>query len=202
MAFGRHERRVADLWRGMFLSLDDWTKTIVEWAPEAQRILELGCGEGSSTMKLASAFPNARIDAVDIASNIGRLYTGVHANVRFQIAYAEDLAEREHGSYDLIILSDVLHHVPAAMRESLMTAVRTLLAPAGVLAFKDWHRNIAPIYFFAYASDRWLTGDRIAYLTRNEARHLLKEWFGEQSISAERSIAPWTNNYAMRIVVP
>jgi len=197
--FGRHERLIADWWRGMFMSLDHWTRTIGAWAPQPRRILELGCGEGYSTNRLAAAYPDAVIDAVDIAAHIGRLYEGPPERVRFRIVTAEDLACECPGAYDLIIVTDVLHHIPHAARCSFLDAIRILLAPGGVLAFKDWHRNRAPIYYLGYFADRWLTGDRIAYLTRAEARQLLAGVFGADRISAEQTIAPWFNNYALKI---
>jgi 2-polyprenyl-6-hydroxyphenyl methylase/3-demethylubiquinone-9 3-methyltransferase len=183
----------------MFLDLDQWVHTLGLWVPRPARILELGCGEGYSTSRLAKAFPDAMIDAVDIGAHIGRLYQGPLDRVRFTIVTAEQLAEEAPGSFDLIVVTDVLHHVPSPARASLLGAVRTLLAPGGVLAFKDWHRNWAPIYFLGYAADRWLTGDRIAYLTRAEARSLLKESFGADCISDERTLAPWSNNYAIMV---
>jgi 2-polyprenyl-6-hydroxyphenyl methylase/3-demethylubiquinone-9 3-methyltransferase len=197
--FGRHERLIANLWRGMFVSLDHWTRTVGFWSASPSRILEMGCGEGYSTIRLAAAYPDATIDAVDIATHIGRLYEGPVDRVRFRMISAEALAEEAPGRYDLIVITDVLHHIPAAERGSFLAAVRTLLAPGGVLAFKDWHRNFSPIYYLCYAADRWLTGDRIAYLTRTEARALLAETFGADCISAARNIAPWSNNYAMLV---
>ena len=197
--FGRHERLIADAWRGMFLNLDQWVQTLSQWTLRPGRILELGCGEGYSTIRLAKAFPDAVIDAVDIGAHIGRLYQGPVDRVRFRIVTAEQLARERPGSFDLIVVTDVLHHVPSAARASFLAAVRTLLAPGGVLAFKDWHRNWAPIYFLGYAADRWLTGDRITYLTRAEARSLLKESFGTDCISDERTLAPWSNNYAIKV---
>ena len=197
--FGRHERLVSDLWRGMFMSVDHWTRTIGTWAPDPKRILELGCGEGCSTTRIAALYPNAVIDAVDVASHAGRLYEGPTDRVRFRVITAENLARECPGAYDLIVITDVLHHVPHGERDSFLAAVRILLAPGGVLAFKDWHRNAAPIYYLGYAADRWLTGDRIAYLTRAEARQLLAGTFGADCVSAEQTIAPWLNNYALKI---
>jgi len=197
--FGRHERLIANLWRGMFMSVDHWTRTIGTWAPQPKRILELGCGEGCSTTRLVAAYPDAAIDAVDIASQAGRLYEGPTDRVRFRVITAEELARECPGAYDLIVVTDVLHHVPHHARASFLGAIRTLLAPDGMLAFKDWHRNRAPIYYLGYAADRWLTGDRIAYLTRAEARQLLAGTFGADCVSAEQTIAPWFNNYALKI---
>ena len=200
--FGRHERLIASLWRSLFVSLDHWTQTVGSWAPAPMRILELGCGEGCSTIKLARAYPDATIDAVDIGQHIGRLYQSPPERVRFRIISAGALAQESPGAYDLIVVTDVLHHIPPDARASFLAAVRTLLATGGVLAFKDWHRNIAPIYYLGYAADRWLTGDRIAYLTRTEARRLLRGIFGADCLAEECNIAPWSNNYAMKICVP
>ena len=197
--FGRHERLISNLWRGMFFSVGHWTRTIGSWVSQPQRVLELGCGEGCSTILLAAAYPDAVIDAVDIAPHIGRLYQAPPERVRFRVIAAEDLAKECPAAYDLIVVSDVLHHIPQGARLSFLMAVRTLLAPGGVLAFKDWHRNRSPIYYLGYASDRWLTGDRIAYLTRTEARDLLTGIFGPDCVCAEETIAPWFNNYALKI---
>lgn len=198
-AFGKHERKVSELWRAIFVDLDAWTAAVREWAPGATRILELGCGEGYSTERLAAAFPEAQIDAVDIADNIGQLYQGPRDKVQFRQIFAEELAAQQPGSYDLIILADVIHHVPKAARQSLLKAVRTLLAPGGVLLFKDWARNHTPIYYFGYASDRWLTGDRIEYLTPGEASEMLRSIFGPASLVSGKRIRPWQNNYAFMV---
>lgn len=198
-AFGKHERKVSELWRAIFVDLDAWIAAVRDWVPDAHRILELGCGEGYSTERLAAAYPEARIDAVDIADNIGRLYQGRREQVQFRQIFAEELAAQQPGAYDLIILADVIHHVPKAARQSLLEAVRTLLAPGGTLLFKDWARDRTPIYYVGYASDRWLTGDRIEYLTPNEADDMLCGVFGASSLVSEKRIRPWQNNYAFMV---
>jgi 2-polyprenyl-6-hydroxyphenyl methylase/3-demethylubiquinone-9 3-methyltransferase len=197
-AFGPFERQVAEAWRALFFNLDDWIGMAAGWAPGARRILELGCGEGYSTERLAALFPQAEILAVDIAANIGRLYAGPRDRVQFRIAYAEDLAKELPGQFDLIVLTDVLHHVPGPLRSSLLAAAHDLLAPGGVLAFKDWERRWSPIHALAYSADRWLTGDRISYLTLREARTALAETFGAAALGPTRHIAPWAHNYAIR----
>lgn len=184
----------------MFLDLADWTATVRKWQPQPRRLLELGCGEGYSTELLVAAFPDATIEAIDIADNIGRLYGGPPERVRFRRISAEELADEAPASFDLVILSDVLHHVPGEARSSLLGAVRRLLSAGGVLAFKDWHRDYSPIYWAGWGSDTILTGDKVAYLTRTEARELLMQAFGKNSIADEATIAPWSNNYAFKIV--
>ena len=41
-----------------------------------RRILEVGCGEGAVSERLAALYPNAEITAIDITPNVGRLYAG------------------------------------------------------------------------------------------------------------------------------
>ncbi len=108
----------------------------------------------------------------------------------------QEVAASEPGQYDLVVLCDVLHHVPIDLRQDLLDAIRMAMAPGGTLVFKDWQRNYAPIHWLCYASDRWLTGDRISYMTREEMRERLARSFGGAALIAEARVAPWWNNIA------
>ncbi|MGK2911966.1 MAG: class I SAM-dependent methyltransferase [Sphingobium sp.] len=185
----------------MFVDVAHWTGVVAGWCPKPRRILEVGCGEGYSTARLVEAFPGIPLNAIDIAANIGRLYDGPVGAATFRIAYVEEIAAESPATYDLVVLSDVLHHVPSAQRESLLRAIHAVLEPGGMLAIKDWHRAAAkPIHWAVYGSDRYLTGDRVQYLKREEAREMLSDVFGDDGIVAETSIRPWTNNFAFHIV--
>jgi 2-polyprenyl-6-hydroxyphenyl methylase/3-demethylubiquinone-9 3-methyltransferase len=167
-----------------------------QWKPRADRILEVGCGEGAVTQRLKTSYPDAKITAIDITPRVGRLYRGLLDNVRFIRCDVQDIAATESGQYDLVVLSDVLHHVPLELRQGLLDAVRTALAPDGTFVFKDWQRSCTPIHWLCYASDRWLTGDRISYMTRNEMRERLALAFGDAALVDEARVAPWWNNIA------
>ena len=198
-SFGPYEPQISNLWRSIFIDVPAWTATVCKWAPDARRILEVGCGEGYSTARLVDAFPDRHIDAIDIGDHLGRLYDGPADRASFRKVPVQDVAQESPGHYDLVILSDVIHHVPPADRKSLLQGVRDAMAHDGVLAFKDWHRSRAPIHFAVHASDRWLTGDRVSYLRRDEARDLISSVFGTDSITAEASIRPWKSNFAFRV---
>lgn len=197
--FGRHEPRIANLWRSMFLDLDDWTAKVRSWHPSPRRVLEVGCGEGYSTARLAKAFPEAEIVAIDIMPQVGRLYDGPEHRVDFRMQTAESLAEAEPGSFDLVIMCDVIHHVPLEVRASVLASVRNLLAPDGRFAVKDWARSITPIHWLCFSSDRWLTGDRVNFLKPDEARTLLAQTFGREAVRDGGWVRPWRNNYAFLV---
>jgi trans-aconitate methyltransferase len=201
-AFGPYERDVAEAWRAVFFDLDDWIDLIWTWNRTATRILELGCGEGYSTERLEARFPHAEIIAIDIAQNIGRLYKGPEERVTFQIIEAEALAIVRPAQFDLVVLADVIHHIPASMRPSVLQATRTLLAPGGCLALKDWERRSSLIHALAYSADRWLTGDMVSYLTPAEMRHAVGAVYGADNIGPTCRLRPWAHNYAFKAISP
>lgn len=196
-SFGRHEHRVAEMYRGAFMDLHDYSAKIADWAPEACRILEVGCGEGAVTEILAKCYPDADILAIDITPNVGRLYRGPRHKVEFRQTPISDIAAERPGSFDLVTLSDVMHHIPSELRQEILTAIQRCLAPGGRFVFKDWARTATPIHWLCHAGDRYLTGDRVAYLTPQEAMTLVTESVPTFKPVARGNIAPWKNNYSL-----
>lgn len=194
--FGPYERHVSEAYRRIYLDVDAFVAGLRAWVPDAVNILEVGCGEGAVTERLVAAYPQATITGIDITPRVGRLYQGPADRARFVQCTVQELAVTEAGTYDFIVLADVLHHVPEEYRQDLLDAVRRLMAPGARFVFKEWVRNRTPIYWIGYLSDRWITGDRIRYMTREEARGRIARSFGTTSMIAEKRIAPWRNNLA------
>ncbi|MBP0591590.1 class I SAM-dependent methyltransferase [Paraburkholderia sp. LEh10] len=197
--FGPYEHRVSEAYRSIYVDLDGFTERIRHWRRDAVRVLEIGCGEGAMTERLANIYPRAEIVAIDITPRIGRLYRGPTDNVRFLQTTAQEMAATRRAEFDLIVLADVIHHVPPALRVELFVAAKSALAHNGALVFKDWKRANTPIHALCYASDRWITGDRVQYMTVMEMREILTRVFGPNSIAAEAHIKPWGNNIAFLV---
>lgn len=195
--FGPYEHRVAALYRSIFIDLDDYAREIARCVPRAAHILEVGCGEGAVTEKLATLFPEASITAIDITPRVGRLYGGRHDSVEFRTETVQAHARAHPGQYDLILLSDVMHHVPLGLRAEILHAVGLALAPGGSFIFKEWGRAASPIHWLAHAADRWLTGDDVRYLTREEASVLARGSLPAARIAATGQVRPWKNNFML-----
>ena len=194
--FGRYERQISEAYRSIYLDIDRFIEQVRRWCPDPKTILEVGCGEGAVSERLRSAFPCAALTAIDVTSRIGRLYRGPREAVRFVRCEVQQIAASNPGGFDLVVLCDVLHHVPHHSRQALLTAIRQSLAPGGALIFKDWERTTRPIHWLCYASDRWLTGDKISFMTRDEMREHLASAFGQAALAAETRIRPHWNNLA------
>ena len=198
--FGPYERQVSERYRSIYVDVDAYVASLRAWVPDPRRVLEVGCGEGVVSERLVALYPNAEIVAIDITPNVGRLYAGPPGRVRFAKTTVEAFASREQGKFDLIVLADVIHHVPpGAARQSILETIKSLLAADGHFAFKDWERTRTPIHWLGYFSDRWITGDRISYMSGEEIRAVLRDIFGSGSIRAEARVPPWRNNISLLV---
>lgn len=199
--FGQHEATVAELYRSMFVDLDALVRQLASAAAPA-RILEVGCGEGQMTQRLAQAFPGAEILGIDISPRVGRLFPAPEPRVRFRCCSVEQLLAEGPAPFELVTLCDVLHHVPAGQREALLTTVRRLCAPGGSFVFKDWERRQTPIHWACAFSDRLITGDRVQYYSRSELRELLGRVFAGCELVELPPTPPWLHNRAWRVLLP
>jgi SAM-dependent methyltransferase len=197
--FGPYERGVAETYRRLFINLDALANLMSAWVPNAERILEVGCGEGAMTERIVRTYPAASVTAIDITPNVGRLFRGKTSDVTFCQETVAAVADREAASFDLVILSDVMHHVPADLRRPLLGAIKQAMAPDGILVFKDWVISTSLIHWLCAASDRYVTGDDVAYFTMESLNALVTEAFGPGVIRRKDTVKPWHNNVALLI---
>jgi 2-polyprenyl-3-methyl-5-hydroxy-6-metoxy-1,4-benzoquinol methylase len=102
--------------------------------PGGKRILDIGCGEGELTRALARA--GAEVTGID--PNEGRIERarakadeeGVTAT--FEVGIGENLPYADD-SFDVAVLSNSLHHVPAARMGATVAEAVRLVAPGGRL---------------------------------------------------------------------
>jgi ubiquinone/menaquinone biosynthesis C-methylase UbiE len=99
------------------------------------RVLELGCGTGQVTERLLAA--GARVTAVDALPEMleGARRRAPEADYVVGDAF-DDLPA---GPFDAVVLSFVLHNLPADRRRLLLARSAALLAPGGTVGVLDWH---------------------------------------------------------------
>lgn len=193
--FGRHEHRAADLYRGLFMSGADYGEQLSKLVASPRRILEVGGGEGAVTEVLAERFPDAQILSIDITPRIGRLYRGRRDGVEFRETTVQSIAAAQPCAFDLVTLSDVLHHIPKPLRREILAAAVSCVAPGGRFLLKDWGRRASVIHWLCHAGDRYLTGDDVAYLTPEEAATIVRQSAPAIVPAGTAFVAPWRNNY-------
>jgi SAM-dependent methyltransferase len=107
-------------------------------AGESARILDIGCGEGWSSVTMARAFPNARIEGVDLdpasiaAATATAEREGVADRVTFEVRDAASLAG---AGFDVATMFEMLHDLSHPVE--VLGAAREALAPGGVVLVAD-----------------------------------------------------------------
>ena len=190
---GRFEVPVSDLYRSRFINLDACARLLAA-NTRAESILEVGCGDGQMAERLLARFAAATYVGIDVAPEVGRLYRGDPARATFMSIDSRSFLGATSDRYDLVLLVDVLHHVPKPARVDILEDVRELTAPGGHYVLKDWVRSRSAVHLAAWASDRLLTGDRVAYFDEDELRGLVPALFPSDRELLRAEVAPRRNN--------
>jgi SAM-dependent methyltransferase len=101
--------------------------------PAAPRILDVGCGTGEISLRLAQVFPRATIVGVDIIEPhlvLARARSTFCERVEFRVADAFELPFAD-GAFDLVVCRHMLQAVPTP--ERVLAQLVRVLAPGGVL---------------------------------------------------------------------
>lgn len=103
------------------------------------RVADVGCGQGWSTVALARAFPNARVDGVDIdAASVADARANAElagVEERVNVLQTDASRLRDTGPYDLVVVLEALHDLSRPV--DFLRAARAALADDGVVLVVD-----------------------------------------------------------------
>ena len=117
----------------------DWIRQYVDLRD--RRVVDIGCGGGILAESMAEA--GADVVGIDMAEGplaVARLHqieSGVE--VDYRQSTAEDLADAEAGSYDVVMCLEMLEHVPDP--SAVIRSCAELLKPGGDVFFSTINRN-------------------------------------------------------------
>jgi SAM-dependent methyltransferase len=104
-------------------------ETLAEWAPaRPRRVLEIGCGVGATSWRMARAWPDAEVLGLDLspASIEAARACFRRPNLSYRAGRLEALAL--DGGFDLVLMMDVYEHVAPGERAALHGALDRVLA--------------------------------------------------------------------------
>jgi 2-polyprenyl-3-methyl-5-hydroxy-6-metoxy-1,4-benzoquinol methylase len=100
-------------------------RDLLEQAQPVRSVLEVGCGEGHVTAKLAAWFPGARVLGTDFSSEIIAVARREHPGLEFRAHSVYDIAALA-GEWDLVVACEVFEHLddPARALRAVTTVAR------------------------------------------------------------------------------
>lgn len=108
-------------------------------AKPGDRVLDIGCGTGYFSRRAARAVaPGGQVTGIDPSEPVIDYATShAPANCTFQVAGAQALPHPD-ASFDVVISSLAMHHLPATDRPAALAEMRRVLRPGGRLLIAEY----------------------------------------------------------------
>lgn len=114
-----------------------------------ERVLDLGCGFGRSTVAFAQAASDARVDGVDLSASCVTLAAHEAPEaMRERLAFrqADAIASgAPDAAYDVVTSTMLLHEMPEPAVRALIAESARLLRPGGIVAHLDFVSPADPV---------------------------------------------------------
>ena len=163
-----------------------------------RRILDLGCGTGSTTLMLKQAFPQAEVIGMDLSP-----YMIVIAEMKAQkaglnIQWRHGNAEQTgfpNAFFDLVTASLLFHETPPTVSQSILRESFRLLTVGGQVIVLDGNQK-------TLRQTEWLTDVFEEPYIKSYAAGNLDAWIGSAGFGAVQTEDIWLVNQVTRGVKP
>ncbi|HEY4560962.1 MAG TPA: class I SAM-dependent methyltransferase [Lysobacter sp.] len=155
------ERRVAAIYRRIFVDLRAVASPLAADLARNARVLDIGGGDGELLNALLTARPDLSVTMVDIAPSVGK-FLDRHVIDRVERCPATSLEqhlEARAGTYDAVLVSDVMHHIPRGLRTDFVRDLVRAVKPGSSIYIKDIEPGHA-VATLSYLSDVYISGDK------------------------------------------
>jgi len=100
-----------------------------------ERILDMGCGIGTSSVPATQCFPDAEVQAIDVGASILRYAHARAEHLGAAIHFSQQSAEKtdfSDASFDLVFSCILFHETSQAATQNILSESLRLLRPGGV----------------------------------------------------------------------
>ena len=181
---------------------EDWNREAVIKAVQGnpRKILDLGCGTGSTTIMLKQAFSNAEVVGLDLSPQmlVVAEYKAQQAGLDIQwlhgLAETTSFADEE---FDLVTASLLFHETPSDIAQEILEEAYRLLSPQGQIIILDGNQKtlrqtpwLTEVFEEPYIQD-YANGSLDAWLGAAGFKKVLTEnvWWTNQLSTGVKSVS-------------
>ncbi|WP_040482116.1 class I SAM-dependent methyltransferase [Luminiphilus syltensis] len=127
-----------------------------DFVPE--KILDMGCAVGHSTLPYASSFPDAEVHAIDVAAPMLRHAHARASAMQLPVHFSQQNAESTHyadNSFDLVVSHILLHETSSAAIKNIIGECYRVLKPGGLMLHVETppYEGMSPFETFLFDWD-------------------------------------------------
>ena len=151
------------------------------------KIIDLGCGTGSTTILLREAFPEAEIIGLDLSPYMLAISEYKARQLNYQIQWLHGLAEDTNlpdNSFDLVTASLLFHETPPHITQAILNECYRLLVPGGQIIILDGNQK-------TLRQTPWLTNIFEEPYIQDYAEGNLDGWLGAAGLTSIRTEDIW-----------
>jgi len=178
----RLTRRVGRWYRGIFVDLTKEAAALSAVIPPEAHVLDIGGGDGEPLNHLLAQRADLRVTTLDTGPVVGEWIEARFAGrvTRLPAMSLADYISSGRPDPDVLLIADVLHHIPESARTGFLGSIGELLErlPTLRIVVKDvepgsWRALLG------FWSDRYITGDRnVSPISRECLARLFAEALG------------------------
>lgn len=152
-----------------------------------RRILDLGCGTGSTTLMLKQAFPQAQVIGLDLSPYMLVMAERKAKTAGLEIEWRHGNAEQTgfpNASFDVVTASLLFHETPPAATKSILRECFRLLMPGGEVLILDGNQK-------TLRHVDWLTEVFEEPYIKDYAAESVEAWMGAAGFEAVQTKDWW-----------
>ncbi|WP_346291485.1 class I SAM-dependent methyltransferase [Sphaerothrix gracilis] len=152
-----------------------------------RRILDLGCGTGSTTLLLKQAFPEAEVVGLDLSPYMLKVAADKAQTQALDITFTHGQAEATEfpaASFDLVTASLLFHETPPAVSQQILQEAFRLLTAGGEVLILDGSQT-------TLRQTTWLMDIFEEPYIQDYAQHSVDAWLGAAGFGAVRTETLW-----------
>jgi cyclopropane fatty-acyl-phospholipid synthase-like methyltransferase len=192
-------RVLGSIYRSVFVDLQKVAQSVAPHIPQGAHVLDVGGGDGEPMNRLLKLRPDITVTMIGISGSLGCFLEPELAS-RVDVRPSTSISQYVDGGGkrpDCVLLSDVIHHIPADDRDSFFADLERLVGrTSAIVVIKD----IEPGHLrarLALLADRYISGDKgAALIAARDVEVLVRRHFDRVTTTRSRLMDVDPPNYA------